>query len=229
MAPAPRNLAGAAGPRWPAHPFVPGRALSWRHLLQPHRYELAAVAEARQNSLLYFSQEVGNENGAAPYLGSYTSCRFGRAGRRPQRDLLAVTHAQGPGVFAVDLYEASGIVQPQNAIFALERLAVTHQHILCPVVKGAAKKELEGKLGGAAGLRRLGDRRKIELSPVAAGEQITRPQRLILGAGPLPPILAGQVLVTGSAVERNRLANLLHHVAGPLIVPVHAHQARDAG
>src|SRR5579864_9210339 len=95
MAPAPRTPACVAGPRWPTHPFLRGRALSCRHLLYPHWHQCAAVADAGQNLFLHLAQEVGNENGAAPYLGSYTSCRFGRAGRRPQRDLLAVTHAQG--------------------------------------------------------------------------------------------------------------------------------------
>ena len=63
----------------------------------------------------------------------------GDAGHADQADLGAVPDLQPLGVVGVDVHEAVGVVEEEDLILALQRLAVLDQDVLMPVVERVAE------------------------------------------------------------------------------------------
>src|ERR1035441_2179075 len=149
--------------------------------------ELDAILGRAANLLLHLADEIRHEHRPATHLGRNARSGHRRASSSAQPDLLAVADAKLFGVVGVEFHEALRIIEQENPVFPLERLAVLDQDILIPVVERVAENQREWIiLTNHGSLRVAGNGHKLEpLRGQAFREQKPRAERTVLRARPL--------------------------------------------
>src|ERR1039458_2064027 len=171
-------------------------------------------------------------NGAALHFQSDPRRYLRGTAGRAQPDLLAVTDADLFGVVAIDFHETIRVVEQEDVVLALECLAMFDQYVLVPVVKSMTKYQHERILSpGGDSLRLSGDRYEFEFPfrgfvTKSEPREIAGAERTVCRARPLPAIVAGKVVVAGTAVKWHHFSYLVHDVGGRVILPLGAQGIR---